>query len=112
MLTAGLGGMNGFGSSEMDNFEYFDAALVPAVGAAPRIGERYALRLDTPTPNVPWISVLSLGNAGIPIGNRAIPLSLDPLFSIWIGVAGALGLDGVTDNSGRVFRKSSGRNAQ
>lgn len=98
LLAAGEVGMNGFVTSEMDNFEYFDAVLVPTVGSVPRIGTRYSLDLDTPSPTVPWLGFLALGNAGFPIDvPRRIPLSLDALFTASLG----LGIAGVTDGSGK-----------
>lgn len=101
-ITAVLGaadlGMNGFQTSQMDNFEFFDAVLVPAANSAPRIGMRYQLDLDTPSPNVPWLGVMALGNAGFPIDvPRRIPLSLDALFTASLG----LGIGGLTDAQGK-----------
>jgi hypothetical protein len=99
---AGGIGMNGFQTSEMDDFEFFNAVLQPAPAASPRIGTSYALELDSTTPIVPYIGMLSGGNAGFPLGDgREIPLSLDGLLTSSIG-APALGFAGLTDAAGDV----------
>ena len=98
MTSSGLVGMNGFQTSEMDNFEFFDAVLVPLPAVLPRIGTTYVLQLDTPSPQVPWVGMLSLGNYGIPLdAPRGLPLSLDPLFTASLSV----GLSGATDGAGK-----------
>lgn len=98
VLGTGLVGMSGYQTAEMDDFEFFDAVLLPQVGAVPHLGADYTLRLDTPTPNVPWVGLLSLGNAGIPLdAPRALPLTLDALFTVSLGI----GLTGLTDSGGK-----------
>ena len=89
--------MNGFQTSEMDNFEYFDAVLLPQPGAAARIGLNYDMRLATPAPTAPWFGMLSLGNTGFNIGARRIPVDADFLA---LGTFGspAFGLVGCSDN--------------
>lgn len=102
IFSAGFVGMTAYQTTEMDDFEYFDAVLLPQVGAAPRLGSSYGLRLATPSPSVPWLGMLSGGNAGFPIdATRSIPLTLDGILNATIGSAG-LGLIGVTDPNGNV----------
>lgn len=101
VVGPGLVGMNCFATSEADNFEYFDAVFVPQVGAVPRVGTTYGLRLTTPTGIAPFLGMLSFGNAGIPLGTRAVPLSLDPLLIASLGSPSAFGLVGVTDPIGK-----------
>ena len=97
VLGSGLVGMCGYQATQMDNFEFFDAVLLPQVGAVPHIGTLYGMRLDTPTPGVPWLAMLSLGNAGVPLDPpRAVPLTLDPLFIASIGL-----FTGTTDSMGK-----------
>lgn len=97
---AGMVGMTAFQTSEMDDFSYFDAVLVPQAGATPRVGTNYDLRLASTTPGSPFIGMLSSGKAGLPIGGgRAIPLTADGILGASIGLA-ALGLAGVTDANG------------
>lgn len=96
----GLQGMNCFGTSEMDDYEFFDAVLVPQLGSLPQIGTTYTLDLDTPSANVPWLGLLSLGKAGIPLDvPRAVPLTLDALLITTLG--GLPGLTGITDALGK-----------
>ncbi len=100
VTAPGLVGMCAFQTTEMDDFEYFDAVLVPQPGAVPQIGTSYGLRIASTTPNVPFLAGLSLGNAGVPLGDgRKIPLSVDALLLTSIGNAG-LGLTGLTDANG------------
>ncbi len=100
IFAAGLVGMCGYQTTEMDDFEYFDAVLVPQAGAIPQIGTSYGLRIASTTPNVPFLAGLSLGNAGVPLGDgRKIPLSMDALLLTSIGNPG-LGLTGLTDANG------------
>ncbi|MEZ5962858.1 MAG: hypothetical protein R3F56_03325 [Planctomycetota bacterium] len=97
VFGSGLVGMCAYQTSEMDNFEYFDGVLVPQPGAAPIIGTTYNLALDVPSANVPWLGVLSLGNAGVPLdAPRALPVSLDALFIASLGV-----FVGQTDAAGK-----------
>lgn len=99
-LAGTLVGMNGFQTSEMDNFEFFDAVLVPQPGAEAHIGLNYDLRLATPAPNTLWFGLIGLGNQGFDVGNgRMIPISPDFLA---IGTFGNpnFGLIGVTDANG------------
>jgi hypothetical protein len=101
VTAAGLVGMSSYQTTEMDDFEYFDAVLAPQPNAAPRIGTNYDLRLVTTMPLAVYVGALSLGNAGIPLGGgRAIPLSADAFAVNTFAVAG-LGLVGVTDANGR-----------
>jgi len=98
VLGSGLVGMNGYQTSQMDNFEFFDGVLLPQVGAVPHIGTNFGMRLDVPSANVPWLGLLSLGNAGLALDNpRAVPLTPDALFIASLG----LGLNGVTDAAGK-----------
>ena len=103
MLGTGYVGMNAYQSTEMDNFEYFDAVLMPDPSSSPRIGTSYKVDMTAPlTQMTPSLAMLSLGNAGIPLGGgRAIPLSLDPMFSLGLTLAGPLGLVQLTDNAGK-----------
>ncbi|MBK8976714.1 MAG: hypothetical protein IPM29_12415 [Planctomycetes bacterium] len=99
-LTAGGIGMNGYQTSEMDDFEFFDAVLMPAPGAVPQIGTSYTLELDSTTPNLPYLGILSGGNSGLPLGDgRKIPLTPDAVFLATAG-AGSIGLAGLTDAGG------------
>ena len=100
MLASGLIGMNAYQSTEMDNFEYHDAVLVPAANAFPQIGGNYDLDLHV-NPNDLWLGALSAGNAGIPflVEPRAIPLTADGVFFATLGAAG-LGLAGIADPAG------------
>ena len=67
----------------------------------PRIGTTWRVRFATPVPqNTPWLAALALGNTGIPIGARAVPLALDPLFALTLANAGAIGLAGLVDANG------------
>ena len=100
LVTApGLVGMNAYQASEMDNFEYFDAVLLPQATSIPRPGSTYQVDLHTPTAGVPWMGALALGNAGVPIGARRIPLTPDSFLVGSLGASG-LGLVGVTDANG------------
>lgn len=93
--------MDGYQTTRMDNFKFYDAVMVPAAGAVPKIGTTFRLRLVMPSPNTPWIGALALGSSGIPLGqSRGLPLSVDPLLHLSLGVGGALGLVGITDASG------------
>jgi hypothetical protein len=81
-----------FAATQIDSFRYFDSVLVPRPLSTPRIGTTYSLVLDTPTANVPWLGLLSLGKAGIPLGTRAVPLTLDDLLIAAPMAAAAAGL--------------------
>lgn len=98
-LTGTLVGMNGYQTSEMDNFEFFDAVLLPQPGAAARIGLNYDMRLATPAPFVPWFGMIALDNQGFAVGTRRIPVSPDFLAVATFGNAG-FGLIGATDGNG------------
>ncbi|MFO1054038.1 MAG: hypothetical protein U1F36_17620 [Planctomycetota bacterium] len=100
MTGAGLLGMNAYQTSEMDNFEYHDAVLVPSTGSVPHIGTSYGMDLHVGANEV-FLGALSTGNAGIPfiVEPRAIPLTPDGVFFATLGV-GALGLSGISDASG------------
>ena len=100
ILASGLLGMNAYQSTEMDNFEYHDAVLVPVANSLPQIGTNYDLDLHV-NPNDLWLGALSAGNAGIPffVEPRAIPLTADGIFFATLGSAG-LGLAGVADPAG------------
>jgi len=98
-LTGTLVGMNGFQTSEMDNFEYFDAVLLPQPGATARVGLNYDMRLATPAPFVPWFGMIALGNQGFAVGNRAIPVSPDFIATATFAQPG-FGLIGSTDANG------------
>lgn len=97
--TGTLVGMNGFQTSEMDNFEFFDAVLLPQPGATPRIGTTYGLDLHTTAQFTPWLGMLALGNSGFAIGNRAIPVSPDFL-ATGTFANGSFGMVGLTDGAG------------
>jgi hypothetical protein len=92
-------GMSAFGTSEMDNFEFFDAVLTPQPASVPRVGQNYDLDLATPAPSAVWLGLIGLGNAGFPIGNRRIPISPDFL-AIGTFANAAFGMVGVTDPNG------------
>jgi hypothetical protein len=95
-----LVGMNGFSTSEMDNFEFFDAVLLTQPGAVARVGLNFDLRLATPAPNTPWLGLIGLGNQGFDVGNgRRIPISPDFLAVATFGNA-SVGMIGVTDANG------------
>lgn len=98
-LNGTLLGMSALGTTEMDNFAYFDAVLLPRPGSAPRLGTVYRLDLGTSSPSALWLGMLALGNGGFAIGNRRIPVNPDFLA---IGSFGnpALGLAGATDTAG------------
>lgn len=94
-----LVGMNAYQTTEMDNFEFFDAVLTPQPGAVPRVGQNYGLRLATPSPNAAWIGMLALGNQAWALGNRAVPVSPDFLAVATIADPG-FGMVGMTDANG------------
>lgn len=101
MLAAGGVGCSITTNCQLDNFEFFDGVLAPQAGSLPRIGTTYRVRFATPTPaNTPWFAAFALGNGGIPIGNRAVPLALDPLLMVTLANAGAFGLTGLTAANG------------
>jgi hypothetical protein len=104
LLGTGYVGMNAYQTTEMDNFEYFDAVLMADPASTPRIGTSYKVDMTAPVTQItPSLAMLSLGNAGIPLGGgRAIPLSADPMWSLALSLAGPLGLVQLTDNTGRV----------
>ncbi|MBK8978804.1 MAG: hypothetical protein IPM29_23130 [Planctomycetes bacterium] len=96
----GLVGLSGYRGTEIDDFEFFDAVLLPAPGAAARLGARFQMELDTPSPSVPWVGMLSTGNDGFALGARRIPVKLDALLTTSIGLRG-MGLVGTTDANGK-----------
>jgi len=103
----GLMGMNCYGSSEMDNFKYYNAILQPAPAATPKIGTTFQMELRTDATKItPYLCAFALGNKGFPIGPTKgspmswIPLTADPILNISIGLAGSLGLAGITDSTG------------
>jgi hypothetical protein len=99
MLAPGGVGCSITSNCQLDNFEYFDGVL--AERTPPRIGTTWRVRFATPVAaNTPWFAALALGNGGIPIGSRAVPLALDPLFALTLANAGAIGLAGVVDAAG------------
>lgn len=101
VLAPGFLGVSGYEFCEIDELRFFDAVLTPEPLAVPRIGAAYRLQLDTPSANVVWFGILSLGRAGLDVGQgRKVPLTLDDLFTISLGSAPALGLVGVTDANG------------
>jgi hypothetical protein len=100
VLGSGLVGVAGFALTSMDDFAYFDAVLVPVAGPDARVGTTFPLRLSTPSPNVPFLGLLSFGNAGIPLAERAVRLTLDEMLTTSLGSAVALGLVGLTDSAG------------
>lgn len=106
-LGAGLIGMNCYGTSEMDNFKFYNAILRPLGSSIPKIGTTFQMELLTPATTItPFVCALSLGNTGIPIGatngspRSEIPLSADLLLNFSLAVGGSLGLVGITDNTG------------
>lgn len=98
-LTGTLVGMNGFQTSEMDDFEFFDAVLTPQPGATARVGQNYDLVLSTPALNTVWFGLIALGNGGFPLGARRIPVDPDFLAEGTFGNP-AFGLIGATDATG------------
>jgi hypothetical protein len=87
--------------SEMDNFAFFDAVLVPQPNTQPRIGMSYRMNLHTPRTQItPYYGLAALGAGTFPLGARALPLAPDALFSLSLSLAGPLGLTGVTNASG------------
>jgi hypothetical protein len=100
VLPGTLVGMNAYQTSEMDNFEFFDAVLLPQPGAAARVGLNYDMRLATPAPQVPWFGMIALGNQGFSVGGgRTIPVSPDFIATATFADPG-FGLIGVTDANG------------
>lgn len=79
-ITLALGGtlvgMDAYQTSEMDNFEFFDAVLLPQVNAVPHVGQNYDMRLYTPSPLKPWIGGLTLGGTRPPPRALRIELQL------------------------------------
>lgn len=101
VLNPGLVGMAAYTYSQMDDFKYFDAVLAPQPNAVPHIGANYDLRLATTMPWTPCLGALSLGSAGIPLGDgRMVPLSFDGFLVRTFGMM-SLGMFGVTDANGR-----------
>ena len=99
--SAGGIGANMYAVSQIDNWEYHSAVLKPQTSAVPKIGTTFKLDLVTQATTVtPWRMAMSGGNAGISLGARSIPLTLDAIFDLSLAVGGALGLGGVTDSSG------------
>jgi hypothetical protein len=99
-LPGTLVGMNGYQTSEMDNFEFFDAVLLPQPGASARVGLNYDMRLATPAPLVPWFGMIALGNQGFSVGGgRSIPVSADFIATATFADPN-FGLIGVTDANG------------
>jgi hypothetical protein len=98
-LTGNMVGMTGYSTSEMDNFEFFDAVLTPQVAALPRVGMNYNLDLNTPSPTVAWLGMAALGNTGFAIGSRRIPVDGDFMAVGTFGNAG-FGFAGATDAAG------------
>ncbi|MFO1054037.1 MAG: hypothetical protein U1F36_17615 [Planctomycetota bacterium] len=100
ITAAGSIGFAAYQTTEMDNFEYHDAVLVPSTGSVPHIGTSFSLDLNV-DPNEVFLGALSTGNAGIPfiVEPRAIPLTPDGVFFATLGV-GALGLSGISDAAG------------
>jgi len=98
----GLIGASTFGYSEIDNYEFHDAVLVPAKDANPKVGTTYKMELATTSANKPWLAILSTGNTtGIALGERALPVDLDELVYLSLEFSGVLGLSGLTDTNGR-----------
>jgi hypothetical protein len=89
--AAGLVGITGYNAAEMDNYKFYDGVLMqnPA-GGPPTIGTSYSMTFSAPLVNAsptPWRWALSFGKAGVPLGDgRALPLSLDPLFNVTLGI--------------------------
>lgn len=101
VFNPGFLGVSGFEFCELDELKFYDATLTPEPLAVPRVGASYRLQLDTPTANALWFGILSLGRAGLDVGQgRKVPLTLDDLFTISLGSAPALGLIGTTDANG------------
>ena len=102
MTGTGFVGVNAYTYSEIDNFQYFDAVLMPDPTTSPRIGTTYKVDLRAPVTTItPTLAFLSFGNAGIPLGgNRALPITADAMFSFALGLAGPLGLVRPTDATG------------
>ncbi len=103
----GLIGMNCYSTSEMDNFKYYNAILQPAPNSTPKIGTTFQMEMRTNATRItPFICAFALDNKGFPIGPTKgspaswIPLTPDPVFNISIGIAGSIGLAGITDNKG------------
>lgn len=73
--------ITGYNLAEVDNFKFFDAVLQEDTTTLPKIGTVYKMSFTADLVNAlptPWIVVLSLGKAGIPVfAGRQIPLSLD-----------------------------------
>ncbi|MBK9129557.1 MAG: hypothetical protein IPM13_17490 [Phycisphaerales bacterium] len=103
VFGSGLVGMAGFANTTMDDFAFFDAVLVPQPGAMARVGSTFALHLSTPSPGVTFLGLLSLGRDGIPLGERAVPLTLDEMLTTSLSSAAALGLLGTTDGAGGAY---------
>lgn len=86
-------------SVQLDNFKFYDGVLLEQ--SQPKVGTTYKLRFATPVAqSTPWVAAFALSNRGIPIGMRSIPLALDPLFTLTLGSASALGLAGTIDGNG------------
>ncbi len=98
ILGSGFVGLNAYQATELDNFEYFDAVLVPQSGSTPKIGTTFSMQLTTPAPQfTPYIAALSEKNTGIPFGSRAVPLGIDALLvaSLGAGLGGLTGANGI-----------------
>lgn len=101
-VGAVTGNSPNIGVSEMDNFAFFDAVLVPQPGTQPRIGTSYQMNLQAPvTQPTPFFGIASQTPGTFPLGgSRAIPLGYDALFDLSLTLGGVLGLNGTTDASG------------
>jgi hypothetical protein len=101
MLNAGLVGMNGFQTSEMDNFKLYDAVLIGAPGSTPKIGTTYQMQLRAAQPQgTLFVCAASFGAAGIPIDTRKIPLSVDALLLMSFSAPGLFSFVGMLDGQG------------
>ncbi len=96
---SGLVGANGYNAVELDNWKYYEGLLVPDKSTSPKIGSTFKMDFFAPLNGgasqlpTPWLGMMALGNAGIPVGGgQMIPLSLDFLFvnSLGFGWSGVL----------------------
>ena len=63
------------------------------------VGQNHTMRLNATQTNANWFGMLSLGNAGFPVGNRQIPVSPDFL-AVGTFANPAYGMNGSTDANG------------
>ncbi|MCC6670441.1 MAG: hypothetical protein IT458_05225 [Planctomycetes bacterium] len=93
-------GVSAYGTTILDNFEFFDAVLRERAGSTPRIGRTYQMDFHSADPGRTYVGMASLTNTGIPLGDRTIPLGADSLLELSLSLGGNLGLVGTTDGNG------------